>query len=159
MFNDGLSMQATSRLEMPELSACRVAVIHTAEQLPFGPFAGGMAGHMSSPTEMTLLQELDGIWSVSEAIKRYASEHGQLATRFFTHHPWTYFDEKTLGLPCRLRNWDKRFVGMINPCKVKGFQILHDLASACPQHDFLDYKSWGFDTTTGAQLERLQNVM
>lgn len=46
--NDGLSMEATSAREMPNLNVCRIGVIHTAEQLPFGPFAGGMPGDASS---------------------------------------------------------------------------------------------------------------
>ncbi|KAJ4320243.1 hypothetical protein N0V94_003507 [Neodidymelliopsis sp. IMI 364377] len=159
MFNDRLSMQTTSATEMPELNACRVAVIHTAEQLPFGPFFGGMPGHVSSPSEFKLLRDLDGIWSVSEAIKRYAFEHGRLAMEFFVHHPWTYLDERKHAVPIRLHNWNRGFVGMVNPCKVKGSQILAELAKSCPQLDFLVYKSWGFDDRIGNHSEQMQNVM
>lgn len=151
-------MQATSASEMPLLNARRVAIIHTAEQLPFGPFSGGMPGHVSTPSESKLLQQLDGVWSVSEAIRRYAFEHGLLDTSFFVHHPWTYLDETTRALPTRLHNWDKKYVGMINPCKVKGVQILASLAESCPQHQFLVYKSWGFDDAIDTLLQRLQNV-
>ncbi|KAH6641955.1 hypothetical protein C7974DRAFT_446230 [Boeremia exigua] len=158
IFNDGLSMQATSALELPNLKACRIAVIHTAEQLPFGPFFGGMPGHVSSPCESKLLQELDGVWSVSNAIKTYALTHGRLATKFLVHHPWTYLDERTHGMPIHLHNWNKRFVGMINPCKVKGSQILASLAKMCPQHEFLVYKSWGFDDRVGEELTTLRNL-
>jgi hypothetical protein len=158
VFNDGLSMQATSAVELPGLNACRVAVIHTAEQLPFGPFYGGMPGHASSPCESTLLHELDGIWSVSDAIKRYALEHGNLATEVFPHHPWTYLDEKRHAMPDHRHNWNKKFIGMINPCKVKGLQILASLANTCPQHEFLVYKSWGFNDKIENQLQDLQNV-
>lgn len=151
-------MQATSAQEMPGLNACRIAIIHTAEQLPFGPFAGGMPGQLSSPCESKLLQDLDGIWSVSEAIKRYALEHGQLQTDFFVHHPWTYLEERKHEMPEHLHNWDKKFIGMINPCPVKGAHILIELAKACPQHDFLVYKSWGFDNKVGQQMQDLQNI-
>ncbi|KAM3068412.1 hypothetical protein ACMFMF_009227 [Clarireedia jacksonii] len=159
IFNDGLSMQATSALEMPSLKARRIAVIHTAEQLPFGPFAGGMPGHISSPCESKLLQELDGIWSVSEAIKRYALKHGKLQTNFFVHHPWTYLEERKHKMPVHLQNWDKEFIGMINPCPVKGVQILVGLAKLCPQHKFLVYKSWGFDSKCGQQMKALKNII
>jgi hypothetical protein len=159
IFNDGLSMQATSALEMPSLNARRIAVIHTAEQLPFGPFAGGMPGHISSPCESKLLQELDGIWSVSEAIKRYALKHGKLQTSFFVHHPWTYLEEREHKMPVHLHNWDKKLIGMINPCPVKGAQILVGLAKLCPQHKFLVYKSWGFDNKCGQQMRALKNIM
>lgn len=151
-------MQATSALMMPHINACRIAVVHTAEQLPFGPFAGGMPGHVSSPGESKLIKELDGIWSVSNAIKQYALEHGQLQTNFFVHHPWTYLEEKKHEVPVQLYNWNKKFVGMINPCAVKGSHILVDLAKSCPQHDFLVYKSWGFDEKIGKQMIDLKNI-
>jgi hypothetical protein len=156
--NDGLSMQATSAMAMPNIRVCRIGIIHTAEQLPFGPFAGGVPGQVSCLSEHNLLQKLDGVWSVSNAIKQYALAHGQLRTTFFVHHPWTYLEESTHTLPARLHNWDKKFIGMINPCPVKGAKILIDLARLCPQHDFLVYKSWGFDDDIGKQLENLQNV-
>ena len=143
---------------MPGLTARRIGIIHTAEQLPFGPFSGGMPGHVSTPRELDLLQQLDGIWSVSSAIQRYALSHGGLETSCFVHHPWTYLDEKTHALPARQHNWDKKYIGMINPCKVKGVQILASLAEKCAQHDFLVYKSWGFDDAVGAQLEAMQNI-
>lgn len=151
-------MQATSALDMPNLNACRIAIIHTAEQLPFGPFSGGMPGHVSSPSEAKLLQKLDGIWSVSEAIRRYALKYGRLTTNFFEHHPWTYLEEKNHTVPGCLHNWDKKFIGMINPCKVKGAHILTDLAEVCPQHEFLVYKSWGFNDDIGDQLTRMKNI-
>ena len=156
--NDGLSIQATSALEMPSINVCRIGVIHTAEQLPFGPFAGGVPGHASSPSELKLLQMLDGIWSVSNAIKQYALEHGQLQTSSFAHHPWTYLEQKKHEMPVHLHNWDKKFIGMINPCAVKGSQILIKLAKLCPQYDFLVYKSWGFNDKIGRQLKDLQNM-
>jgi hypothetical protein len=128
-------MQATSAVAMPEINVCRIGIIHTAEQLPFGPYAGGVPGHVSSPSEHNLLQQLDGIWSVSNAIKQYALTHGQLRSTFFVHHPWTYLEEKKHGLPVHLHNWDKKYIGMINPCPVKGGQIVVDIAKLCPQHD------------------------
>jgi hypothetical protein len=115
-------------------------------------------GHASSPSEFDLLQQLDGIWSVSNAIKQYALEHGQLQTSVFVHHPWTYLEEKKHEMPIHLHNWDKKFIGMINPCVVKGSQIFINLAKVCPQFDFLVYKSWGFDDEIGKQMNDLQNM-
>lgn len=151
-------MQVSSSLELPNTDVCRVAIVHTAEQLPFGPFAGGVPGHASSPREFELLRQLDGIWSVSTAIKQYALNHGQLQTDFFVHHPWTYLEEKKHEMPAQLHNWDKNFVGMVNPCPVKGSGILVNLAKACPHLDFLVYKSWGFDEELGRQMEDSQNI-
>jgi hypothetical protein len=156
--NDGLSMQATSAQEMPNLNLCRIGIIHTAEQLPFGPYAFGVPGQVSSPSESKLLQSLDGIWSVSNAIKQYALKYGQLQTDSFVHHPWTYLDGKHHIMPTYRNNWDKKFIGMINPCIVKGSPILINLAKRCPQYDFLVYKSWGTDDKIGKQLEDLPNM-
>ncbi|KAJ4094405.1 hypothetical protein NW760_012765 [Fusarium oxysporum] len=107
--NDGLSMKASLASELAHLTMSRIAVVHTAEQLPFGPFAGGVPGHSSTTREADLFQQLDGIWSVSDAIRNYALEHGQLQTRFLVHHPWTYLVGKDHEMPSRLFNWDKNW--------------------------------------------------
>src|SRR5690349_17362475 len=99
-------MQVTCAAEIPELNACRVAIIHTAEQFPFGPFFNGRTEQCSSPDEYKLLEELDGIWCVSDALKRYAFEHGRLAANFHVHHPWTYLTEEDHEMPTRYNNWD-----------------------------------------------------
>jgi hypothetical protein len=156
--NDGLSMQASSASELPGLDLCRIAVIHTAEQLPFGPFAGGIPGQTSSLREYGLLRQLDGIWSVSRAIKDYATKYGQLQTDFFVHHPWTYLEETSHELPVQMHNWDQKFIGMINPCAVKGSSILLDLVKACPHLNFLVYKSWGFNDILEREMKCLQNI-
>jgi hypothetical protein len=151
-------MQVTSAAEMPELNACRVGIIHTAEQFPFGPFVSGRSEQCSSPDEYKLLQELDGIWCVSDALKQYAFKHGRLATNFYVHNPWTYLTEKDHEMPMHYNNWDKEYVAIINPCAVKGIHIFAKLASLCPQHEFLVYKSWGFTKKIQQQLNALQNV-
>lgn len=61
-------------------------------------------------------------------------------------------------MPAQHHNWGKRFVGMINPCVVKGSHILVELAKVCPYFDFLVYKSWGFDDDVGKQMQHLQNM-
>lgn len=156
--NDGLTMQASSAMAFPNLNLCRIGIVHTAEQLPFGPFAGGVPGMSTSARELDLLRQCNGIWSVSNAIQQYALKYGDLQTTFLLHHPWTYLGETKHEMPLRLRNWNKRFVGMINPCVVKGSQILVDLAKACPQFEFLVYKSWGFNDTIGSQTKDLRNM-
>ncbi|KAF4501806.1 glycosyltransferase family 4 [Fusarium agapanthi] len=120
----------------------RIAVVHAAEQLPFGPFAGGLPGHSSTTREADLFQQLDGIRSVSETILKYALEHGQLETRFLVLHPWTYLVGKDHAIPDRVFNWDKKFVGMINPCPL----------------EFLTYMSWGADDATVKDMEELSNM-
>lgn len=150
-------MKATS--VMPSLrQVCRICIVHTAEQLPFGPYAGGISGSAYSAGELKLLLGLDGIWSVSQALKNYARQYGQLNTTFHVHHPWTYLDPKTHGLPMRRRNWDKQVVGIVNPCPVKGSSILQGLAQRCPQFKFAAWASWGLDGKLRKSLTALPNV-
>ncbi|SCO87708.1 uncharacterized protein FRV6_11835 [Fusarium oxysporum] len=157
MFNDGLSMQASTSSELAHLGMSRIAVVHTAEQLPFGPFSGGVPGQSSTARE-DLLGHLDGIWSVSNAIKMYVLNNHQLQTRYLVHHPWTYLMGENHEMPVHLHNWDKRFIGMINPCVAKGSSIFVNLAKACPQFDFLAYMSWGADEEIVKQMRDLQNI-
>jgi hypothetical protein len=157
VFNDPLSLKATS--VMPNRQDFRrVFVIHCAEQLPFGPYAGGLAESASSPAEHELLREVDGIWSVSKAMKDYAHDHGQLDATFFPHDPWTYLDEKTHQVPPGYNNWDKKIVGMINPSLVKGVSLLLNLAERLPHMKFAVWLSWAFDVDVRKQLEALPNV-
>ncbi len=157
LFNDGLMLKAT--LMMPSaFDASRILIIHTAEQLPFGPFSGGISGGSCTSRENELMHGVDGIWSVSEAIKKYAKEHGQIETTFLVHHPWTYLDNKTQQLPIRRHNWDKEVIGMVNPCPVKGSSILRDLAKRCPQFKFAAWSSWGTNPKVEGELRQLPNV-
>jgi hypothetical protein len=157
VFNDPLSLKATSVL-LRNQDVCRIFVIHCAEQLPFGPHAGGLAESACSPAEHDLLREVDGIWSVSKAIRDYAFEHGQLNTRFFPHDQWTYLDEKTHRVPEGYNNWDREIVGMINPSLVKGVKLLLLLAKRLPHVRFAVWLSWGFEEEIRNQLEALPNI-
>jgi hypothetical protein len=157
IFNDSLSLNAT--LSMPlDVDAHRIFVIHCAEQLPFGPYAGGLTESACSPRELDLLRDVDGIWAVSQAIKDYAYKHGQLETTFLVHDPWTYLDERTHQLPRQYHNWTNQIVGMINPSQVKGVKILLDLAKRLPRVKFAAWKSWGFDDDIRKQLEAMPNI-
>lgn len=79
LFHDSLPLKLTSLMALPS-HVRREFIIYTAEQLPFGPFAGGLTGGSCSSHEHELLQQVDAIWSVSEKIQNYAAEHGGLAT-------------------------------------------------------------------------------
>jgi hypothetical protein len=151
-------MQATFDLELADLVMSRIAVIHTAEQLPFGPFAFGIPGQSSTVREADLLRRMDGIWSVSQIIKDYALEHGQLQSRFMVHHPWTYLVGNNHEMPNHLSNWNKKYIAMVNPCPVKGSSIFIDLAKACPQYDFLAFMSWGTNEKIVNQMKALPNI-
>jgi len=157
VFNDPLSLKATSVMPLgPGIS--RVFVIHCAEQLPFGPYAGGLDEGSCSSVEHDLLRGVDGIWSVSQAMTDYARKHGQLNSTVFPHDPWTYLDEKTHQVPQGYNNWDKEIVGMINPSLVKGVTVLLNLAERLSHVKFAVWISWAFDEEVRAQLEAMPNI-
>ncbi|KAG8666869.1 hypothetical protein FPOAC1_011691 [Fusarium poae] len=156
--NDGLSMQVSFDPELSNLAMTRIAIIHTAEQLPFGPFSGGIPGQSATTREADLLERMDGVWSVSEVIKNYTFDHGQLQSRFLVHHPWTYLIGEYHEMPKHLCNWNKRYIAMVNPCPVKGSSIFINLAKACPQYEFLAFISWGTNEKILDQMNDLPNI-
>ncbi|KAK4119030.1 glycosyltransferase family 4 protein [Parathielavia appendiculata] len=158
IFNDPITMKFTA--DHPDRDTFkRINIIHTAEQLPFGPFCAGVDGHCLSPkVENRMLRELDGIWSVSMAVKEYAWRYGQLPTTFLVHPPSTYLDRTTGGMPVVRNNIDKEEIGMVNPCPHKGLSILVALAKKFPHMKFVTWKSWGSRTVHVQQLQALPNV-
>jgi hypothetical protein len=158
IFNDPVTMKITSL--HPDCGTFkRINIIHTAEQLPFGPFSGGVDGHcLSSAVEDALLRGLDGIWAVSRAIQQYAWTYGRLESKFIVHPTLTYLDKDTGSLPVVRNNVDKHEIGMVNPCPHKGLAILLALAERFPNMKFVTWKSWGTSKEHTAQLLALPNV-
>jgi hypothetical protein len=60
IFNDSLLPKLTSIMGLPT-HIRRVFIIHTAEQLPVGPFAGGIPGGACFRREHRLLKEVDNV--------------------------------------------------------------------------------------------------
>jgi hypothetical protein len=159
MFNDSLLLKLTSLVSFTA-RVRRFFIIHTAEQLPFGPFKGGIPGGACSRQELELLQGLDGIWAVSKTIQEYALFHGGLETQFLSHHPWNYLVGDNYKLPQRRQNWGVGKVLMVNPCPVKGSDILFGVALRCPDLDFLVLRSWGIESNpdVAKALAEIQNI-
>ncbi|SPQ23368.1 79efb7ab-ed50-461e-8ab4-d5c3b9653b8a [Thermothielavioides terrestris] len=158
VFNDPITMKITA-FHPDRDTFKRVNIIHTAEQLPFGPFCAGVDGHCLSPAvENEMLRGLDGVWAVSKAVQEYAWVHGKLETKFLVHPPLTYLDKETGGMPVVRHNIDKDEIGMVNPCPHKGLSILVALAKKFPHMKFVTWKSWGSRTMHIQQLEALPNV-
>ncbi|KAK4135078.1 glycosyltransferase family 4 protein [Trichocladium antarcticum] len=158
IFNDAITMKVTAN--HPNRSTFkRINIIHTAEQLPFGPFVAGVDGHcLAAKVEDGMLRELDGIWAVSKAIQDYAWTHGTLETKFLVHPSMTYMDNKTGGMPVVRNNIDKHEIGMVNPCPHKGLAILLALAKKFPDMKFVTWKSWGTQKEHQAQLIAHPNI-
>ena len=158
IFNDAMTMKLTAT-HPGRGSFKRVAIIHTAEQLPFGPYCQGIAGHCLSPRmEGSMLPALDGIWAVSRAIRDYSMQYGGLQTEFLVHSTLTYMDLESKQLPRVRNNVDKTAVGMVNPCPHKGLDILLGLARALPDTKFITWVSWGSREEHIQQLHELPNI-
>ncbi|KAK4210788.1 hypothetical protein QBC37DRAFT_447603 [Rhypophila decipiens] len=137
----------------------RISIIHTAEQLPFGPYSGQILGHCASPyVEDLLLRGLDGIWTVSEALRDYAWEWGRLPTKHLLHSTMAYLDPATGALPLRRHNITKFEVGMINPCPHKGLDILLALADNMPDIQFVVWTSWGSEEEHIERMRQYSNI-
>lgn len=136
----------------------RVEVIHTCEQLPVGPFAGGMSGGSKTAAEMAYFKALDGIVSVSKAIQTYTKNECGLESVMIPNHAWSYKDKDTAEWPEVRYNFAKQNVMMINPANIKGFQIYLDMSRENqqrkvensldpklkrPVYNFIAYSSWG----------------
>lgn len=157
LFNDSLTLKATSR-KPPGTDACRIFIIHSAEQLPCGPYAGGLPDSACSSKELDLLHDVDGIWAVSQAIKEYACQHGQLESTFLVHDKQTYLDEKTHEIPPQYHNWDRELIGMINPSDVKGVKIFIQIAKRLPNVKFAIWASWGSNAEIRERLRDVPNI-
>ncbi|KAK4222768.1 glycosyltransferase [Podospora fimiseda] len=158
IFNDALTMKITA-VHPLRSTFKRISVIHSAEQLPFGPYCAGVSGHcLSARIENNLLRNVDGIWAVSRAIQDYAWEHGRLKTKFMIHSRNTFLSDKTRGLPKVRNNVERDEVGMINPCPYKGLSILLALAKKLPHIKFVTWESWGSEPEDMEILRALPNV-
>lgn len=136
----------------------RVEVIHTLEQLPVGPFAGGISGGSKTAAELPLWKSLDGIVAVSKSVQAYAKKHCDLETEMIPNHAWSYKDKETGDWPRNRSNFAKQNVMMINPAYIKGYEIFLGMARANqqrkvendwdallnrPVYNFIAYSSWG----------------
>ncbi|KAJ3160675.1 hypothetical protein HDU86_000434 [Geranomyces michiganensis] len=131
----------------------RVFIAHDVNSLPFGPFS--VVG--DSAMQHDRLRKVDGLWTVSEAVKAYFVEFGKLDNAKVLHnHPWIFADDPT-KLPY-YDNWDKSHVTLINPGPAKGFTIAHAVARMAPDVNFIVIKSWATQPYVIEQFEQLDNV-
>jgi len=158
IFNDAFANIVTANLPTLREDAARVEVIHTMEQLPAGPFCGGISGGARTRAELPFFKELDGLVAVSKAVQNYAKNHCDLQAEMIPNHAWSYKDKETGDWPRYRKNFAKQNVVMINPALVKGYEIFLGMARENkqrvvennwdellnrPVYNLMAYSSWG----------------
>jgi len=124
-----------------------VYLLHTLQQAPFGPrsFYPGGSG-------LRLVRRCAGVVAVSRAAQEYAHRWGGLDATLIHPHVYGRGPHPRLGRP------DAGAVTLVNPCAVKGLDILLGLADAEPDVAFLGVPTWGTEAAERAELARRPNI-
>lgn len=171
LFNDAFASIVTNTMPVEfKAKVSRVEICHTFEQIPAGPYAGGVAGSANCPAEIELINACEGIVTVSKAMHKYAEEKAGLKTEMIPNHAWCYMDRDTSDWPRYRFNFKKQTVVMINPAGVKGYKIFLAMARenvrreaesdwntllAQPVYNFVAYMAWGTKPDMVAEMQAL----
>ena len=124
-----------------------VYVVHATWDLPFGPWTV-----FSNPSITEKLRHAAGIITVSNYVREYIRRWSGLESVVIP------FPVYGLGPFPRFGNFDEGFVGMVNPCAVKGISVFLKVAQALPDFQFAAVPTWGTTSSDRDALERLPNV-
>ncbi len=124
-----------------------VLLLQTIVQLPFGPLSLN-----SSPPHTTLMRQARAIVVISEFLQQYMQTHAGLTANvcvlpFFGPGPFP-----------NLAQYDRGYITMINPCRLKGVAIFLELAREFAEFEFAAVPTWGANHELLAQLQQLHNV-
>ncbi|EXG82723.1 glycosyltransferase family 4 protein [Cryptosporangium arvum] len=124
-----------------------VYLLHTLQQAPFGPrsfYPGGSGA--------ALVRRCAAVVAVSRTAQEYAARWAGLDATLI--HPDVYGS----GPHPRLGRPDAGAVTLVNPCGIKGLDVLLGLADAEPDVPFLAVPTWGTDAAERAELARRPNI-
>jgi glycosyltransferase involved in cell wall biosynthesis len=124
-----------------------VYLVRATIALPFGPDSS-----LPSAFQTEALRQADGVVAVSEYVAQYTRRWGGLEA---VHVPISLLDP---GEYPDLGRFENRFVGMVNPCAVKGISIFLELAARFPGAEFAAVPTWGTTAADLAALRRLPNI-
>jgi len=124
-----------------------VYLVRATIALPFGPDSG-----LESAIQTEALRQADGVVAVSEYVARYTQQWGGVTA---VHIPISLLDP---GEHPDLGRFDNRFVGMVNPCAVKGISIFLALAERFPGMEFAAVPTWGTTAADFTALRKRPNV-
>jgi glycosyltransferase involved in cell wall biosynthesis len=124
-----------------------VYLVRATIALPFGPDSS-----LPSAFQTEALRQADGVVAVSEYVAQYTRQWGGLEA---IHLPISLLEP---GERPDLGRFDNRFVGMVNPCAVKGISIFLALAESFPEVEFAAVPTWGTTAADTAALHKLPNI-
>ncbi|MDX2153600.1 MAG: alpha/beta fold hydrolase [Bryobacteraceae bacterium] len=135
----------------PALNAPRAHVVYLVRAtiaVPFGPDASSSSTHK---TEM--LRRADLVVGVSNYVADYVRKWGGIDA---VHVPISLLDPVP-EYPL-LGRFESRYISMVNPCAVKGIDILLQLAERMPHREFAAIPTWGTTPEDLAAMGRLANI-
>ncbi len=115
--------------------------------VPFGPESSSI-----SDERTRRLRQADGVVGVSQYVADYCRKYGDLDA---VHVPISLLDPGRPGLLGRFYN---RYVTIVNPCAVKGIDIMLGLADRMPDVPFAAVPTWGTTSRDLVELRRRPNV-
>jgi glycosyltransferase involved in cell wall biosynthesis len=124
-----------------------VYLVRATIALPFGPDSA-----VPSAFQTEALRQVDGVVAVSEYVACYTRRWGALEA---IHVPISLLDP---GEYPDLSRFDNRFIGMVNPCAVKGISIFLALAERFADAQFAAVPTWGTTSADIAALRKMPNV-
>lgn len=124
-----------------------VLVLHTNLHLPFGKEA---TSH--SETRQQQYHRCPNILSSTQYTQHYLFNESGIECAYL---PFPVFGEQQFN---RLNMFQQGYIGMINPCAIKGIAIFLTLAQAFPNLNFLAVPTWGASDAEIAQLNAINNI-
>jgi glycosyltransferase involved in cell wall biosynthesis len=124
-----------------------VYLAHTPQFYPFGP-----ASWYPDKEAARLVARSAAIIAIGHTTARYIEKYA--GRRAEVVHPPIYGS----GPFPNLASFHKGYVGMINPCAVKGISIFQAIARMHPEYDFAALPGWGTTTADRAALQQAGNI-
>lgn len=124
-----------------------VLVLHTNLHLPFGKEA---TSH--SKTRQQQYHQCPNILSSTQYTQRYLFNESGIECAYL---PFPVFGEQQFD---HLSMFQQGYIGMINPCAIKGIAIFLTLAQTFPNVNFLAVPTWGATDVEIAELNAFENI-
>lgn len=132
---------------MRDSDARVVFLCHSQTTLPFGP-----SSFVKMEADTTLLEQADGVLTVSDFVVRYIEAHTGASASVIRLPSYGQGPFPELG------NFEQGYVTLINPSIIKGLPIFLALARALPHVPFAAVPTWATTRADIEALEALPNV-